>query len=489
MSIKKKKSAKIARAVVDAVVARGGLGGGPEDDSDHFEDLEDGRDEDTGAKVVDSADEQDDDDEDIWKLDFEAEPSSNKVEKSALRVKTGMPDLTQSDDKRYKGKKASRKSLRSEEEDESDDVDVLDEREHAQAELGHLLEAGSDDDEEEEQDGEDEDSNEEEQEEEEVEQEVDFGAFGGASDDNGTDSDQSDENGEVTGDDDAGQDRLAQDQKKSNKLEKERRKGRQIKRQLEVWDSLLEVRIQLQKIMCKVNQLPQLEQFEAVKNVEAGEMDTVPYKHTLKNAQASVSSALDELMGVKTLLARQTRAGPSGSDDESEPHPSPAKKMKLKEYSVHLAEDFESRLGYRDATIDKWNDKTQLASSGSKQSFAAFELSTLKQISHILSDKSRLVKRTQLKRSNYQIVGKETPPPQEGEEEEGATESGDHDAEIFDDDDFYHQLLRDLIEKKAGAGGGGEGGDLGQKWLQIQKLRSKSKRKVDTRASKGRRIR
>ena len=61
--------------------------------------------------------------------------------------------------------------------------------------------------------------------------------------------------------------------------------------------------------------------------------------------------------------------------------------------------------------------------------------------------------------------------------------------QIFDDDDFYHTLLRDLIDKKAGEGAGSGGGDLAQKVAQIQKLRSKSKRKVDTRASKGRRIR
>lgn len=75
---------------------------------------------------------------------------------------------------------------------------------------------------------------------------------------------------------------------------------------------------------------------------------------------------------------------------------------------------------------------------------------------------------------------------QNDEEEGGCDEDDDHDEEIFDDDDFYHQLLRDLIEKKSSSAGEG---DLGQKWLQIQKLRSKSKKKVDRRASKGRRIR
>jgi len=48
----------------------------------------------------------------------------------------------------------------------------------------------------------------------------------------------------------------------------------------------------------QVNQLPQLQQFEAIKSSEGegGETNAL-YKHTLKNAQTSVSSALDELMG------------------------------------------------------------------------------------------------------------------------------------------------------------------------------------------------
>ena len=66
-------------------------------------------------------------------------------------------------------------------------------------------------------------------------------------------------------------------------------------------------------------------------------------------------------------------------------------------------------------------------------------------------------------------------------------EDKEYDVEIFDDDDFYHQLLRELIERKT------EGITdpmlLGQKWLQIQKMRNKIKKKVDTRASKGRKTR
>merc|ERR1712241_1574104 len=58
---------------------------------------------------------------------------------------------------------------------------------------------------------------------------------------------------------------------------------------------------------------------------------------------------------------------------------------------------------------------------------------------------------------------------------------------IFDDSDFYHHLLRELIEKKTSVNS--DQGQVGQHWLQIQKLRSKLKKKVDTRASKGRKVR
>ena len=73
--------------------------------------------------------------------------------------------------------------------------------------------------------------------------------------------------------------------------------------------------------------------------------------------------------------------------------------------------------------------------------------------------------------------------------DDGADEATEkeYDAEVFDDDDFYHQLLRELIERKT------EGITdpmlLGQKWLQIQRMRNKVKKKVDTRASKGRKTR
>jgi protein AATF/BFR2 len=64
--------------------------------------------------------------------------------------------------------------------------------------------------------------------------------------------------------------------------------------------------------------------------------------------------------------------------------------------------------------------------------------------------------------------------------EEGAADKrSDEDEEVFDDTDFYQQLLRDVIESK--------GGGSGQ--LTASQRRKKSKKIVDTRASKGRKLR
>jgi protein AATF/BFR2 len=104
-----------------------------------------------------------------------------------------------------------------------------------------------------------------------------------------------------------------------------------------------------------------------------------------------------------------------------------------------------------------------------------------------------------LKRSSYNILGQELL-PQEQKNTEGSVAftnadnlktdqegSKEYSTEIYDDTDYYHQLLRELIERKSSDVT--DPVQLGRKWLELQKLRSKMKRKIDTRATKGRKIR
>ena len=76
-------------------------------------------------------------------------------------------------------------------------------------------------------------------------------------------------------------------------------------------------------------------------------------------------------------------------------------------------------------------------------------------IFQILGDKDRLIKRTQLKRSQYKVLGKsdvrKSPTYLDETREDNPVNEEhvkDYDTETFDDSDFYHQLLRELIEKK-----------------------------------------
>lgn len=80
--------------------------------------------------------------------------------------------------------------------------------------------------------------------------------------------------------------------------------------------------------------------------------------------------------------------------------------------------------------------------------------------------------RTRVRRSKGLRIG--------GEHDETEVE-GQGDASIFDDTDFYQQLLRDVIDaRKTGIGA--------DDWIASQKQK-KAKKRVDTKASKGRKIR
>ena len=81
------------------------------------------------------------------------------------------------------------------------------------------------------------------------------------------------------------------------------------------------------------------------------------------------------------------------------------KKRKLNDYDQYLTEGFDTMTSWRNETIEDWNDRTRIVG---KTGFSAFETSVTRQIEHILADKSRLVKRTKLKRNAYDIIGTET---------------------------------------------------------------------------------
>ncbi|GLH04717.1 Protein Aatf [Gryllus bimaculatus] len=289
-------------------------------------------------------------------------------------------------------------------------------------------------------------------------------------------------------------------------VESEIEKGKAVRNQLNLWDNLLECRIHLQKCLIPANRFPKHYKIEQFKQ-EGGQQFASEMKKTTRN----VRKLLDKLVDLQETLIKnysetkklgqKTKKGKSVSDEEIpsdsdvdgegggddddgddeslKAEPSKKKRRHCEDYEDVLNSVHKQYLEFRDATIQKWNDRTRLITGkASSRDFSAFEQSTLQQIRHVLSNRTRLLQRTRVPRTVGQILGE--PEPSENLQP-------DHDPEIFDDSDFYHQLLRELIERRSDDST--DANTLGRRWAALQKLRTKMKRKVDTRATKGRRLR
>uniref|UniRef100_A0A8C5MF28 Apoptosis antagonizing transcription factor n=1 Tax=Leptobrachium leishanense TaxID=445787 RepID=A0A8C5MF28_9ANUR len=298
------------------------------------------------------------------------------------------------------------------------------------------------------------------------------------------------------------------------KISKDVEKGQAIRNQIALWDQLLEGRIKIQKALLLANQLPQPDTFPIFKKEGGSEFSTAVknnYK-ALKELMRSLVQLQDEMLYQypETQCLKDGKRSKADSDEEipsdeeeedlekTKRKGPPKRKLEVDEYPEFMAKRFADFRTYRNGTLQKWHDKTKLSGKIGK-GFGAFDRSVVMQIDQIMMDKERLLKRTQTKRSLYKVLGKHQvdPLPESvpGEttdiQAEGKSNAHlkDLDEDVFDDDDFYHQLLRELIERKTSSIDPNDQVAMGRQWLAIQKLRSKIKKKVDTKASKGRKVR
>ncbi|XP_010154352.1 PREDICTED: protein AATF, partial [Eurypyga helias] len=295
-------------------------------------------------------------------------------------------------------------------------------------------------------------------------------------------------------------------------------KGKAVRNQLALWDQLLEGRIKMQKALVTVNRLPQPDTYPIFRK-KGGQAFDNAVENCCKALEALLKVLVelqDELLyqypGTRHLVdGKQSKTEsddeiPSSSDEErvdkaqEKRRSLPKRKLKMEDYPEFIAKRYADFRTYRNNVLQEWHEKTKLASGKMGKGFGAFERSILAQIDHIMMDKERLLRRTQTKRSVYTVLGKQEqeshPVPEslpENSEVLPQADSNRHlkdiDEEIFDDDDFYHQLLREFIERKTTSFDPNDQVAMGRQWLAIQKLRSKIKKKVDRKASKGRRIR
>lgn len=164
----------------------------------------------------------------------------------------------------------------------------------------------------------------------------------------------------------------------------------------------------------------------------------------------------------------------------------------IEKTEIYLSNKYEKLKNVRNEILNYWFEKTRFTLRGGKldkNSLDAFEQSTVKSIDHLLLNRLKLIQRTQLKRGNYEIIGKKEQDDEQINSELVEKKKKEiYDCEIFDDSDFYHQLLRELVNS-LGASNLNNTTKVNPKWLKLMKERFKANKYVDTKATKARKIR
>lgn len=132
-------------------------------------------------------------------------------------------------------------------------------------------------------------------------------------------------------------------------------------------------------------------------------------------------------------------------------------------------------------TLSKWSNKIQSVAPSvllpsNRNAFTKSSRNELKNVVQLISESfsdqtswTKMIDRTRIYRGKGEKIGS------------NISQASEHDSEVFDDTDFYQQLLRDVIDTRNEGSGSRD-------WIQAQKERKK-KKIVDTKASKGRKIR
>ncbi|KAG5652042.1 hypothetical protein H0H81_006492 [Sphagnurus paluster] len=260
------------------------------------------------------------------------------------------------------------------------------------------------------------------------------------------------------------------------KRDEDREKGKAVSSQIATWDSLLDARIRIQKTVAAANRLPP--------PLDVKEYLVLPECQDSVNKLFKEAAALsDEIFELQERLLENESIVPP-----------PRKRQKLQsddgmsiDYVAWLEDATYDVSALEEAyhphlvrTLAKWSSKIQavapsvlLPSNRNAFSRGAQPTKTVLQlIDEALADNTKLLARTQVRRGKGPRIGVSEPL------EDGSPEE---DPNIFDDTDFYQQLLRDIIDSRGNAAGGDD-------WMVAQKQK-KAKKKVDTKASKGRKLR
>lgn len=261
-------------------------------------------------------------------------------------------------------------------------------------------------------------------------------------------------------------------------------KGHAVRTQLGLWERILETRIKLQPVLNKANGFPSADLFCQLQS------SSDEFAEVAKKTQKSVATLLDNLIDLQNTMFSQFSETKSvlksglykrKFTEDTQKNSVPHKKLCL---------DFQSEGGkaeevfktYRNSVIQKWSDRTKVTNARSSKELLLHQ-NVISQIEGVLLNKPDLIKSSQTVKGTYELFGQKNVE----DEEQALEKTFKVSAEVYDDTDFYHQMLRELIEYKSNSST--NPAEAARNYSELQKLRTKIKKQVDQKASKGRKIR
>jgi protein AATF/BFR2 len=242
----------------------------------------------------------------------------------------------------------------------------------------------------------------------------------------------------------------------ADSIQKDVEKGKAVRQQRKAFDAALNVRIRLQKALVAINSFP---------GAEDEDMGSEPYE-AAEAAAVKLLNAIDDFRAGMQPKAGQKRKRELDVSSSSQ------------DIWNSMQELERPAIARRKAVLDNWSKKvkaTQMINSGAGKGSKLTKVDEplTMMLENQMQDPERLIKRTRTPRSCAPVQ---------------AAQKVNEDPDIYDDADFYQLLLKELVDQRTtdtSAGGGGAAATV----RYAAAKEAKTKKHVDTKASKGRKMR
>ena len=253
----------------------------------------------------------------------------------------------------------------------------------------------------------------------------------------------------------------------SSAAQKDVAKGKAVRQQQKAFDALLNIRIRLQKSLVAVNSLAAIE--------EAGDQSE-PYEA----AEAAAIKLWNSIEGFRSSI----QPGTAGKTSQKRKRTADATMSSQDIWETMLEAETRAKARRR-AVLENWSQKARnmrtVDRTARKFSGSAEKALTARLDEELEGAPERLIRRTRTPRSCAPLQ---------------AARKVNEDARIYDDADFYQLLLKELVDQRsADTSSGGANGGLSSasaatvRFTALAAREAKAKRHVDTKASKGRKMR